>query len=380
MLPLGQRGLLVAGLRCIVLVQSISVELEDGGAKGRSVTIGVGIIGAGTVTQTVHLPTLARMPELFEVRHVMDVDQAAADRVAARTGARSTSDTEALLSDRAVDVVAVCSPPALHARHVIDACLASKPVVLCEKPLATSVAEADAIVAAATKAGAVLVVGTMHLYDPGWLAAADVLDDIGPEIRLLRSSIMLPPSDRYEAWATEYRQPPRRQVPRTETAEQRASVLTQRLLGVAIHDMPLMRRFLPQWRTVEVTAAALSGGRNYAVTLRSGDCVASLVGSERVFWRPEWEFEAFGEAVRVLIEFTPSFVHAGSAVIRLQRQGETRAWGPFGSNGYEQEWRHVADCFADPDSHPTDFTALLGDLSFAISVAEQSSSLLQNGA
>jgi predicted dehydrogenase len=320
------------------------------------------------------------MPELFDVRHVMDVDRAAADRIAARTGARSTADAEALVSDDTVDVVAVCSPPALHAQHVIESCRASKAVVLCEKPLATSVAEAEAIVAAAAEAGTVLVVGTMHLYDPGWLAAIDALEQVGPDIQMIRSSIMLPPSDRYEGWATEYREPPRRVAPPGETAAQRARVLTQRLLGVAIHDIPLLRRFLPDWRTTEVTAAALSGGKNYAVCLRAGDRVATLVGSERLFWRPEWELEAFGAAVRLRIEFTPSFVHAGSAVVRLDRQAETRMWGPFGSNGYEQEWRHVADCFADPKRHATDFAALTADLFFALSVAEQSSFLLQNGA
>jgi predicted dehydrogenase len=319
------------------------------------------------------------MPDLFDLRHVMDVDRAAADRIAIRADARSTTDAGVLLGDSAVDVVAVCSPPALHARHVVDACRASKAVVLCEKPLATSVAEAEAIAAAAAEAGTVLVVGTMHLYDPGWLAAIDALERVGPEIRLIRSSIMLPPSDRYEAWATEYRQPPLRVVPPSKTAVQRAGVLTQRLLGVAIHDIPLMRHFLPDWRTAEVTAATLSGGKNYTVTLRASDRVASLVGSERLFWRPEWELEAFGAAVRLRIEFTPSFVHAGSAVVRLDRKAETRMWGPFGSNGYEQEWRHVADCFADPKGNATDFAALIADLSFAISVAEQSSSLLQNG-
>jgi predicted dehydrogenase len=341
-------------------------------------TIGVGIIGAGTATQTIHLPTLARMPDLFDVRHVMDVDSPAAERIAVRYGARSTTHAEALLSDDAVDVVAVCSPATLHARHVIDACRASKTVVFCEKPLATSVAQAQAIAAAAAEAGTVLVVGTMHLYDPAWLAAAEALEGIGPEIRLLRSSIMLPPSDQYEAWATEYIQPPHRVVPPTETAAQRGDVLTQRLLGVAIHDLPLVRRFLPDWRNAEVTAATLSGGRNYAVTLRAGDRVAALVGSERAFWRPEWELEAFGVAVRLRIEFTPSFVHAGSAVVRLDRPTGTLTWGPFGSNGDEQEWRHVAACFADPRTHATNFAELIADHTFATSVAEQSSALLQN--
>ena len=36
--------------------------------------LGVGFIGAGSVTQAIHLPTLARLIDLFQVRQVYDVD------------------------------------------------------------------------------------------------------------------------------------------------------------------------------------------------------------------------------------------------------------------------------------------------------------------
>ena len=49
--------------------------------------LGVGIIGAGAVTQAIHLPTLARLPDQFRVVTVMDVDAGAAELVAARAGA-----------------------------------------------------------------------------------------------------------------------------------------------------------------------------------------------------------------------------------------------------------------------------------------------------
>jgi myo-inositol 2-dehydrogenase/D-chiro-inositol 1-dehydrogenase len=40
--------------------------------------IGVGVIGAGPVTQAIHLPTLASLGDAFAIRHVMDVDQSVA--------------------------------------------------------------------------------------------------------------------------------------------------------------------------------------------------------------------------------------------------------------------------------------------------------------
>ena len=49
--------------------------------------LGVGILGAGPVTQAIHLPTLARLPDKFRVTAVMDIDSQVASSVAARAGA-----------------------------------------------------------------------------------------------------------------------------------------------------------------------------------------------------------------------------------------------------------------------------------------------------
>jgi homoserine dehydrogenase len=100
--------------------------------------LGVGILGAGSVTQAIHLPILATLHEQFVVRHIMDIDQALATAIAARVGARASTDIEAILNDEAVDVVAICSPPEFHAEQANAACRAGKRVVFCEKPLVTT--------------------------------------------------------------------------------------------------------------------------------------------------------------------------------------------------------------------------------------------------
>ena len=53
-----------------------------------SASLGVGILGAGPVTQAIHLPTLTTLDDRFRVVHVMDVNADVAATVAARTGAR----------------------------------------------------------------------------------------------------------------------------------------------------------------------------------------------------------------------------------------------------------------------------------------------------
>ena len=107
--------------------------------------LGVGILGAGPVTQAIHLPALARLQDILEVRHIMDVDPAVASSVAARVGASASTSMEALLADPAVDVVAICSPHQFHAAQVIAACRAGKKAVLCEKPFAMNAEEAAGI-------------------------------------------------------------------------------------------------------------------------------------------------------------------------------------------------------------------------------------------
>ena len=49
--------------------------------------LGVGIIGAGPVTQAIHLPTLATLYDHFRVVHIMDINAEVAEGLAARSGA-----------------------------------------------------------------------------------------------------------------------------------------------------------------------------------------------------------------------------------------------------------------------------------------------------
>src|SRR3954452_11122799 len=94
-------------------------------------TLGVGIIGAGPVTQAIHLPTLARLRNDFSVVRIMDVDPAVAESVAARADAAWTTRVDEVLADPAVEIVAICSPHRFHAEQVIAACRAGKRAVLC---------------------------------------------------------------------------------------------------------------------------------------------------------------------------------------------------------------------------------------------------------
>jgi len=72
---------------------------------------------------------------------------------------------QAMESARDVDVVYVVTPNSLHAEHSIRAARAGKHVI-CEKPMAVSVAECDAMIAACEKAGRTLTMGYRLHFDP----------------------------------------------------------------------------------------------------------------------------------------------------------------------------------------------------------------------
>jgi D-xylose 1-dehydrogenase (NADP+, D-xylono-1,5-lactone-forming) len=107
-----------------------------------------------------------RAAKRAELLAVASRSQATADAYAAEWGIpRAHGSYEALLSDPDIDIVYVSLPNSLHAEWAVRAAWFGKHV-LCEKPLALSVAECDQIIAAAESAGVVVAEAVMYLYHP----------------------------------------------------------------------------------------------------------------------------------------------------------------------------------------------------------------------
>jgi predicted dehydrogenase len=112
----------------------------------RTAILGTGFIGR------VHLEALCRLG-FVEVAVLACADSCQAGGLAQEYGVEAVeTDYRRVLEDPDIDVIHVCTPTALHARMVKEALLAGKHV-LSEKPLATSVAEAQELVALAKKQG-----------------------------------------------------------------------------------------------------------------------------------------------------------------------------------------------------------------------------------
>ena len=141
----------------------------------------VGVIGTGMIG-SLHAGNLARHTGNAQVVAVMDIDEERANAVAADCGdARAYTDADALINDRDVDAVLIASPDAFHAEQAL-ACIDMGKLVLCEKPMATTRADAERVVQAELAAGRRLVqVGFMREYDRAHRDLVDLLrrGDIG---------------------------------------------------------------------------------------------------------------------------------------------------------------------------------------------------------
>lgn len=338
--------------------------------------LGVGFAGAGPVTQAIHLPTLAHLPDLFAPVCVMDVNVDLAASVAAGAGARHTASLEALLADPTVDVVAICSPQQFHADQAIAAMRAGKKAVLCEKPLANSADEARAIVEVSAETGVPVIVGTMHVFDPAWRALQETLGDLPSRARSIRSSIVLPLNDRFENWATEVTGRPEMafSMPAEMTPDMIRHLFHSLVLGLAVHDLPLVRTFLPDWRDLEIWSARQLAPFGYLIAGQAGGRAVQLVGTMHGHGEAYWDLEVVTDAEVLRIRFTPSYVHGGSAVATVtDASGVVRQIGPFDRNGYVEEWRTVyAAVHGDAGVTPT-LPTIADDFDFVMDVAIKAS-------
>ena len=154
-------------------------------------TLGVGLVGAGRIG-SFHAATVHdRVPGAALVA-VADPSPGAAQRLTDALSGTPYLDPQELVDDPQVQAVVLATPAATHAELVIACAEAGKPV-FCEKPMALTLADADAAVEAARKAGVALQVGFNRRFAAGFRAAREVVvaGGIGTP-HLLRSVIRDP--------------------------------------------------------------------------------------------------------------------------------------------------------------------------------------------
>ena len=119
--------------------------------------IGVAIAGCGQITRTRHAPEYSANPNA-EIIGFYDRDRARAEELAEQYGGTVYGSFEEMLGDKRVEAVSICTPNFLHSAHAIEALEAGKDV-LCEKPMAAAVEEAQRMIDVQRRTGHILMLG-----------------------------------------------------------------------------------------------------------------------------------------------------------------------------------------------------------------------------
>ncbi len=123
----------------------------------------VGVAGIGSVSRTI-LHNIGTIDDV-KLTAVADLRQEALDKVGAEYGVATFRSVEAMCESPDVDVVWVCTPNHFHAEHTITAAEHGKNVI-CEKPMAVNLEQAQAMVDAIDRNGVRYVQGHSKIFDP----------------------------------------------------------------------------------------------------------------------------------------------------------------------------------------------------------------------
>ena len=158
-------------------------------------TISVGVWGLGAHARRRILPALHACPET-SLAGVTTRDQTVAGQEAVKYGCTAWPSPAEMLKDPAVEAVYVATPSGLHTSHGMTV-LRSGKHLWCEKPIASTLAEAQELSKAARENDRALCEGLMYLYHPQFSVIANIIsaDSIGAVLSI-QSQFGLPPLEK----------------------------------------------------------------------------------------------------------------------------------------------------------------------------------------
>lgn len=165
--------------------------------------LGIGIIGCGTISAA-HAQGYAAVADKAKIVATCDVNADKAKKAQRDWEAEASyTNHEDLLARKDIHAVSICLPHNLHAPVAVKAAKAGKHI-LCEKPIATSLEEADKMIAAAGRARVKLMIGQSERFDTAILKVKELLNDDGiGRIFLVRATFEYYPEMGHRKWMTE---------------------------------------------------------------------------------------------------------------------------------------------------------------------------------
>jgi predicted dehydrogenase len=302
--------------------------------------IKIGLIGCGFMGR-MHATCYKALSKSATVVGVADIRRKEAGMAQDICGGKIFPSAEALINNPDIDAVDICLPTFLHAKYVKLAAGAGKHV-LCEKPFALSLAEADAMTQAARQARVTFMVAMVIRFWPEYVYLKELVD-FGKHGRLTAltcSRVVSFPGTGWENW---YANPGRS---------------GGAILDLHIHDTDFITHLLGKPTSVYTRGTKAKRGWDHVYTLYEyPQCVVNAEGG--------WDLDpgagfchafraqfADGTTVEYNMKNQPLVVyaHGKSRVITLAQEGAgtANAGGNISSlGGYYREIKYWLECIAN---------------------------------
>ncbi len=137
--------------------------------------ITVGIAGLGRSGWNIHIHGLSELTDKFKILAVTDPLEDRLKEAEEKLGCKTYKTFDELINDKDINLVVVATPSHLHCEHTVKALKSGKNVV-CEKPMARSVEEADSMIKAAKETGKILTIFQNWRYNPSFLKVKEIID------------------------------------------------------------------------------------------------------------------------------------------------------------------------------------------------------------
>jgi predicted dehydrogenase len=324
--------------------------------------IRVGVLGAGFMG-TPHARAFARIPDV-QVVGIFSRSVEKASVLAREVGAEPFSDPMKLATDPRVDAISVTLPTQVHREYSVAALEAGKHVLV-EKPMAVTVEECDAMIAAARQAKRILMVAHVLRYWPEYVALVQYVKSgaLGKPLIATAKRLAGPPR-----WAEYYLHP---------------EWSGGGVVDMQIHDVDTLNWLFGAPRTVYARGQCSpeTGGWDVALTLLDYGGATGFAEAS-VMQAPEYPFTM---ALSVLcergsVEFSfraggvqvDSRDQAGTSLVIYETGKEPRALAFTPGDGYDNEVRAFADCVRSGQP-PEGGTGAQGRLALATSLAARKS-------
>lgn len=333
------------------------VQAAPGSSDDR---VRIGVIGAGSISQQMHLPYLAELDDRFELAGICDASSNLARTLAERHGVPfTTTDHRQLLAQGLDAVLIAVNVPSEDL--TIDA-LAAGCHVLVEKPLAYSPSQAERLRQAATRSSGELMVAYMKRYDPIFEVAEELVAGMAHE---LRGGVVRCVGGPNELYIRDVANVLRASDLPEDASSRRDKLIDERLrdaigefdastrlayqliLGITCHELSVLRGLLGA--PLEVSSAEIwDGGRWLRATLGyDGYSISYLLGriATRVF---DEMFELYSEHETLTISFPSPFLKNAPTQLLHRREQDGRTIEATHTASYDEAFRrelvHFHDC------------------------------------